>query len=473
MMKFLGPALIGLLALAGCGATGERTLGESHRALVVANDGLLDDPSARAYVTRVAERVLEASPAAGTRARVFLLDTPAVNAFVLEGNLIYVTRGLMMLANDEAELAAVLAHEIAHLTARHPEARSQRLDQIDEGQVTRALRNSAAGKASAREQGLLTDIAGGLAEFSRAQEIEADRLGVDYLAGAGYAPQAAADFLGAMTETARIEARLAGRSFDDSRVEFLSSHPAGAQRLTALRGIIGPGAGGERGRDAHLDIIDGMLWGSDGDNGFIRGNTWIDPRSGLAIEIPRGLSVNITDFAVRAGSPDGRFLSFVQDQARGLTPTRYLTERVIPALDTSDFAGPPTAPRTRTVNGHPAAWIDARLLSLDGVQDLRIAVVEIEGAMLEFLMIAPANRPGAMDSLSAALDTVRIASPAERGSFAPSRLRVVTVRPGQGIAELAAMMQVDGLARERFLVLNNLDEGARLVAGQRVKIIAR
>ncbi len=113
-----------------------------------------------------------------------MLNSPIVNAFALPGGYVYVTRGLLALAGSEAELASVLAHEIGHVTARHAAQRHQRAATVP---------------ASAKPGELDQDPAAYVQGYSREQELEADTLGIRYLARAGYDPQAMSSFLKSST----------------------------------------------------------------------------------------------------------------------------------------------------------------------------------------------------------------------------------------------------------------------------------
>src|SRR5262249_42739442 len=120
-----------------------------------------------------------------------VLDTPMVNAFALPGGYVYVTRGLIALADNEAELAGVLGHEIGHVVARH---QAQRYSQSVLAGLGAAILGVATGSS------VVGDVAGTGAQayiqsYSRDQEFEADMLGVRYMARAGYDPQAMATFL--------------------------------------------------------------------------------------------------------------------------------------------------------------------------------------------------------------------------------------------------------------------------------------
>ncbi|SOH94794.1 Putative Zn-dependent protease [Monaibacterium marinum] len=460
MLKFIPFLLTGLLGFIGCvPITDQDSFREEHGLILLQNNGLTRDRQLYDYVQQVGQRIIAATPAARDDWQIYVLDTPLVNAFVLDGGAIYVTRGLVMLANNEAEVAAVMAHEIAHLTANHSQERAEHIrnadrDRIDDKHVV----DTAA-------------YADGFAAFTRLQEADADRLGLIYLQNAGYAPVAMADFLEAMITHGTIEAQVAGRDYDPTRTGVLASHPASASRLAAVRAALPSAGGGDLGRDAHMDVVDGMIWGTDGRNGFVRNNRWIDPQTGLSFSAPTGLSIDVTALAVRAVGDDGRYLNFLRSRARGFTPSDYLFDLWLPSIGPADFTAAPTDVVNQSINGRQVAYVEMPISSLQGPQLLRLVAVQAGLEMLEFVMIAPQDDTAAMDSLFATIPSIRIIPANQRADLVPTRLRVVTVTQGQTVRDLAAMMRGDDFPLQRFLALNNLAPDAQLVAGQRVKIL--
>jgi predicted Zn-dependent protease len=207
----------------------DRQGGREHDKLVAAFGGEYYGPGARALFAEVTERLVAATDGPRVAFQIAFLDSPIVNAFSTPNGRIYVTRGLIALANDTAEIAAVLAHEIAHATLRHSNAPT-------------ALRDGSRTTTTAT--------------FSRQQELEADQLGVRTLARAGYDPYAASRFLTGLE-------RASGRKGESG--DMLSTHPSTPARirlvLAAARRVGAPGSG-ERDRERYLTTIDGMAFGA-------------------------------------------------------------------------------------------------------------------------------------------------------------------------------------------------------------------
>ena len=218
--------------LAGCTSFGgdvslpanaPRVLGpdrdRDHVRLVRAFGGEGRAPQLQQMLTDVTNRLVMATDRPDETFQVTILNSPVVNAFALPNGRLYVTRGLLALANDTSEVAAVLSHEIAHVTLRHASQRSElqaRSDLIE--RVAENVLNDAEEAAVAQSQ-----ARSALASFSRAQELEADQMGVKVLARAGFDPYGAPRFLTALGRS--------GTSSDGSTAERNASHPRTDDRV--------------------------------------------------------------------------------------------------------------------------------------------------------------------------------------------------------------------------------------------------
>jgi predicted Zn-dependent protease len=227
-----------------------------HERILASYNGAYQDPRLDAVVVKTVERLVAASERPDQRYRVTILNSSAVNAFALPTGHLYVTRGLVSLANDTAELASVLSHEMAHVIAQHAAMREDRARQV--ALVGRVFDNFGADPDVHALALAKSKIA--LATFSRSQELEADGIGVGIAARAGYDPFGAVRFLSSLGRQANL--RPAGHSTDARMPDFLSSHPATPERVRNAqinaRQFSGPGAG-NRDKQGYLAGIDGML----------------------------------------------------------------------------------------------------------------------------------------------------------------------------------------------------------------------
>src|SRR5262249_36124504 len=193
--------------------------------------GVYQDARLEALITRVVEQLVASSERPDLKYRVTLLNSPSVNAFALPNGQLYVTRGLLALASDNAELASVLSHEMAHVIARHAAIRE------DQARQAALISRVATDVFNDPQMSALTLAKSklALAGFSRAQELEADGIGVGIAARAGYDAYGAVRFLTAMGRNIAMPATSTS-GIDPRALAFLSSHPATPDRVTNAHG---------------------------------------------------------------------------------------------------------------------------------------------------------------------------------------------------------------------------------------------
>src|SRR5262249_883144 len=172
-------------------------------------------------------KLVAASERPDVQYRVTILNSDAVNAFALPTGQLYVTRGLIALASDTSELASVLSHEMSHVIARHAAIREDQERRV--AMVRRGVRDVASDPETGALALAKSKIA--LASFSRAQEFEADGIGVGMAARAGYDPYGAARFLSSMGRNAELKSKPSQSHIDPGAPDFLSSHPATPERI--------------------------------------------------------------------------------------------------------------------------------------------------------------------------------------------------------------------------------------------------
>ncbi len=479
----LGALLLALPALPGCvttnPATGERELtpfmspaeerrigAEEHPRLLARFGGVYDDVEIGAYVAEIGGRLAKSSELPDLEFTFTVLNSPVVNAFALPGGYVYVTRGLLALANSEAELASVLAHEIGHVTARHSAQRYSRAVATNLG--TAIL--GAATQSSAIEQ--LGQIGGELflKGYSREQEFQADMLGVRYTSRVGYDPEASATFLRALAGYGALERELAGREDRDALQDLFATHPRTEDRvrkaIAAARGS-GARADAPRRRDRFLETVEGLLYGDDPEQGLVRGRTFVHPDLGFAFAAPPGYRLFNTRDAVFAKGPENALIRF--DAARERTAAdvvSYLTRTWARGLALSDVE------RIR-INGMEAATGRATIALRGGRADLRLVAIRFSpDAIYRFTMVTPlAVEPGLRRELRRTTYSFRRLERGEAAAYRPFRLGVVTVEPGDTVESLARRMPFEDFRVARFLALNGLPQGVRLSPGRRVKIV--
>jgi predicted Zn-dependent protease len=429
-----------------------------HERILAAYNGAYEDQRIQDLVSDTVEKLVAASDQPNQHYRVTLLNSPVVNAFALPTGQLYVTRGLIALANDDSELASVMAHEMAHVIAHHAEMREDRMRQV--ALVSRMVN----GVLSDPEVGAMalakSKIA--LASFSRAQEFEADGIGVGIAAKAGYDAYGAARFLTSLGHDSEL--RQSGQANIDPRApDFLSSHPATPERVKNAEAKAGGlGAAGARDRDAYLAAIDGMVYGDDPSEGLVRGRHFLHPRLGFTFVAPEGFTLDNTAQAI-LGVKEGGGEALRLDVVR-VPPEQQLTDYLnsgwIENVDGKSI-------ESTTISGFPAATATAK-----GDQwAFRLYAIRFGSDVYRFVFATKHMSPEIDKAFRDSVASFRRLSLAESKAARPLRLRVVTVGNGDTVEQLANRMAVADRKLDRFRILNGLEPGARLNPGDLVKIV--
>ncbi|MEM1382518.1 MAG: M48 family metalloprotease [Pseudomonadota bacterium] len=460
-------------------AEDQRIGDKAHAKILGQFGGAYRNPGLQAYIGEIGARISAVSEQPGEKWTFTILDTPRVNAFALPGGYVYVTRGLLALANDEAQLAGVIGHEIAHVTAGHATIRRDRQSMAQIGLTVGQIGLAAAGlhpgiSAGAMQAGQLA-TSGALARYSRSDELEADSLGVRYLAQAGYDPYAQAEFLDSMTWSSALRAQVAGKRYNPNRVEFFSSHPATADRTReAILAAEQQGAivrvGADRARERYLKQINGIAYGDSEAHGFVRGRRFSHPLLRFTYLAPRGFEISNASRAVRAEGPKGA--RFILDGARSKAASLsdYIRKTWVPGLAKSTEVAAVGTIRTRQINGLEAAEVVVEVKVNNRPFEALLVAVRLDGALYRLTGLVPGGS-GLMPAVREAAESFRKLSIEEAKSLKPKRVVVTEVREGDSIEALAAKMRVADAPREQFEVLNGLKEGDLLVPGQKVKLI--
>jgi predicted Zn-dependent protease len=300
-----------------------------------------------------------------------------------------------------------------------------------------------------------------LASFSRAQEFEADGIGVGISARAGYDPFGASRFLTAMQRNADLKS---GQT-DPRALDFLSSHPGTPERvknaLANARRFSGPG-GGVRDRNEYLESVDGLVYGEDQSEGFVRGRRFVHPKLGFTFTAPPGFALDNTAQAVlglKEGGGEALRLDIVSVPAEQ-SLTAYLKSGWMEKVD-------PASVEDTTVNGFPAATGTA---SGDN-WSFRIYAVRFGSDVYRFIFAAKHKSAQADRAFRESVMSFRRLSLKESSEIHPLRLKIVTAAEGDTQEKLAQQMAVPDRALETFRVINGLNAGDKLTPGEKLKIV--
>lgn len=417
------------------------------------------------YVTSVGRRVGAQSGIQGGTGYTFTaLNSPVMNAFAVPGGYVYITRQLMGLMNDEAELASVLGHEVGHIAADHSAGRQR------SSILTQILATGAAIFTGSSQIGQVVGQVAQLRQlsYSRNQEFEADDLGVRYIAGAGYDPAASASFLASLGAATSLESRASGRNDERAVPNWARTHPLSADRVTRANQRAqqtGTAGRGLRNKDQYLAMVDGLIVDDDPAQGIIDGRTFSHPDLRFRFSVPQGYGIQNGTRAVSVIGNGGQ-AQFSTGRFDGNLGT-YIAQ-VIAAQAGQQVQVP--QPRTTTVNGIPAAYTTARASTQSGQVDVTVFAYRWDNdTAYHFLMITPAGQGvGPFQSMVGSLARL---SANEAAAIRPRVIDVVTVGPRDTVQTLAARMAYTDLKTERFLTLNGLASNARLAPGQKVKLV--
>ena len=451
-------------------ASDRATGAKAHPQLLSEFGGLYDGPQA-AYVTRVGQKIALQSGLAETQSAftVSLLNSSVSNAFAIPGGYIYVTRELLALMNDEAELASVLGHEVGHVAARHAQQRSNAATKGTLGTLLGTVLGAAlAGNDGAK---LGQQLAGSIAQryvlkYSRSQEYQADDLGVSYLGKAGYDPMASSTILASLAAQTSLDARLLGKG-DKELPEWASTHPDPASRVTraAQKALATPASGKARNRDAFLSAIDGVLYDDDPHQGIVDGRSFKHPDLKLAFIAPAGFAMVNTPQAVVISSASGQaqFTSAAYNgDLRNYVDAVFRAVGGQTALDYGSVV-------SRQFGGINGAYASANANTQSGPVVVTVYAYELSGnSAFHFVAITPVGAKGAFDTM---FESFRRISDGEAAAIKPKKVKIVTVKRGDTIADLAAGMAYSDNRAERFKVLNALIGETDLKPGQKVKIV--
>ncbi len=425
-----------------------------------------------AYVESVGRRVAAFSGVPSYAYRFTALNSAVENAFATPGGYIYITRQLMTLMDNEAELAFALGHEVGHVAANHAQARqsySQRNSVLGVlGAVLGSvLGNSVFGEMLSRSAQQVAQLA--TLRFSREQEYQADTLGIRYLISAGYDPIGAPGILAALTRASAIQGRVQGRT-NRQTPEWASTHPLSENRVQ--RAVVDARATGRlgtgiRNRDQFLAQLEGVYVDDDPAQGIIDGPTFTHPDLKIFFAVPPGYLMQNSSSAVSIRGSAGQ-AQFSGGRYRG-SIENYMFQ-VIQQLTGGRTQLALSPPQRTYVNGIPAAFTTARANTSSGGVDVSVFAYQWSpDTIYHFVML---TRGGyGIGPFVPMVQSIRRVTAGEAAAIRPRIVDVHAVRAGETVQSLAGRMAYRNFQVERFLALNGLQPNAPISPGQKVKLI--
>jgi len=427
----------------------EKALSEERASLIYMFGGEYQArDSLRNEIRTIVDRIVAASDDPGQKYRITILNSSSPNAFALPNGELYVTRGLLALANDTSEVAAVIAHEVAHVTASHA------LKRAELEKLARSLPEGLALNETNNAESLQFLRA----SFSRAQELEADEIGIKTIAKAGYDPYGAARFLSSMSRLSSFQTlSQAGR-----RMTFLSSHPATPQRisaaLVAARDIPRSDTV-EADRNHYLETLEGLTYGEDPSGGIIRDRQFFHPRFDFTFTAPALLKLENTTEALLGLDVNGttamRFDIIQADQS----PTTSLERGWIESVKIEQI-------EETLINGLSSATG----LGTNSDWSFRFAAIRKGSDLYRFIFATRSLTPELDRQFLDAIKSFRSLRAEERDALQPLHLTMVTASESDTVDKLIAQMRGVDRPLDRFLVVNGLDR-PKIKSGMKYKLI--
>lgn len=411
------------------------------------------------YVNGIGQKLAKNSHRPNLEYHFTVVDSPEINAFALPGGYVYITRGIMAYLNSEAELAAVLGHEIGHVTARHGVRQQSAAQATNLGVNIASIFLPEIGSMVGQN---ITNIVSGalLSGYGRDHELESDRLGAQYLARTGYDPHAIIAILRTLKNQELKDIELAKQEGREPRrySGLFATHPDNDTRLKEVVDEADSlsSATPFEGREEYLKNIAGLTFGDDNEQGVVRNNTFYHSELGIALTFPEAWQVHNLPTSLVAISPQGEVtLQMKMDPKPVGTPSEYANR----------LLGSGAKAQALDVNGLSAATFELPT-TLGGV---------IYHNKSAFILQGQAKAKGGLSShRDEIFGTVRSFHPltsAERKLVKALDIRVITAKAGDTYAKLAHGSPLGNSAESYLRLINAQYPAGEPQAGQLVKIV--
>lgn len=450
----------------------EKRIGlQEHPKIIQQHNGAYEYGDLNHYIAQIGFKLVKNSEMPNENFTFTVLNDKMVNAFALPGGFVYITRGLIAVAENEAEIAGVLAHEIAHVTARHT---AQRMGQAQTGGLLvfgAAVLDAAVGGGGLIGQAASVGAQGYLAGFSRDQELEADMLGLKYMTAAGYDPNALKTFFEKMEDSRKLDAKIAGKEGQDP-YNFLSTHPRTSERIDQAMKLAKPrpDRNPRVARAQFLNTINGIIYGDDIAQGVIEDRRFSHPELGITYQVPEGFRLINSPAQVTATDNNGALIVFDMEDPKKAPSysdlTSYISAVWSPNLKVINLE------RIR-INSMEAATGITRMRTNQGERDLRLLAIRGgQDRLYRFIFVTPPDRTQALaKDLQRATYSFRKLTLKEIEAIKPYRIKLVKVGRGETTSKLAKKMEGEAYPEDRFMAINRLAVQDGLQAGEKVKII--
>lgn len=396
-----------------------------------------------------------------------ILDSPVVNAFAVPGGYIYLTRGILAQLNNEAEVIGVLGHEMGHITARHSVSQQSK-QQL--GQLLLMGGMIASEKFAQYAEYALQGMQLLFLKYSRDNEREADRLGVEYSSKIRYDAHKMADFF-------RVLDKMSLSESEGGVPTFLSTHPDPGDRYNSVHQNATEWQNNLQytdwkvNQDSYLQMIDGIVYGEDPRQGYVDGNTFYHPDLRFRFSFPVGWQLENLPTQVNMAPKDGNALLVFT-----LTSGSSLEQA---AQNTIDQLGLTLQESKKaTVNGMPALAMVCKQVSQNQStgqqQSLQILsyFIDYNNTCYVFHGVsADANFSNFFRTFEATMTNFSKLTDASRINVKPKRILVRKVQRTGTLANAFSYYGIPQAMMEKLALLNNLELTDQVQAGRLIKIV--
>jgi predicted Zn-dependent protease len=451
---------------------------KAHEEVMKEFGGPINNPKLQAYVNDLGQRLAKQSHRANLQWTFTVLDSPDVNAFALPGGYVYVTRGIMAYMDSEADLAGVIGHEIGHVTARHGAQRATKQQRAGAGVMAATVLGvlletvGVSGAAQAANQVSTGIAAGNIASYSREQELQADKLGAEYLSRVGYNPKNMVDVINVLKDQERFaadNARAAGKKVPEGG-NWLASHPTNDQRLqqitTIATGYQDKGTYVDDARGRYYQAIDGITYGDGREQGVVRGQNFFHEPLGFALTAPTGWSFdnNADELYVINSAGDAAVVMKLIPPNAGKTHDEILR---------NGFKASQGRTERLAVGGFESTYfVGQHATQQNQTQPLEVTLINGPSAR-NFAFLHAGRDAAALQRNRAALRettaSFRAFAPSDRAAAKPWTLRTVSM-PAGGFAELARRSPLGAQAERQLKLLNGVYGSGSIATGRPVKV---
>ena len=439
----------------------EIAMGREYNAQILKKNSIYQDKELQDYVQSIGDSLASKSHRPNLVYRFTILDSSDINAFALPGGYIFINRGLMSYLSTEEELAAVLAHEIGHVTARHS------VRQYSQSQLMSILSTAIEINAGSTA-GNIANLASGalLSGYGREMELEADELGAQYISEDGYSPQGMYKVLSVLKDQEIYSKEIAKQRGQQpsSYHGIFASHPSNDKRLQEVIDNVSIShlKGKSKNKDIYLSKIDGMVFGDSEESGIRRGNEFYHGPLNFYISSPETWEIINTPNQLIFSSPYSQAVlqMTLEDLNFKETPKDYLRRFVSNTFEEEEL-------KINSLNGYTAIIKRSGRLS-------RIAVI-FKGDKVYRFIGSLEDRESDINQYDSRflriINSFRELTKEEQDLSKPLRIKTYLVKNGDSYESLAKDSSININAEDQLRLMNGDYPDKKLKIGRMIKIV--